>query len=1015
MTDLYPGNAHFIYELLQNAEDAGARRVTFTLTERAIEFEHDGRRLFNEHDVDGITGIGVSTKRDDPTAIGKFGAGFKAVFAYTDTPEIHSGEYHFRIRDLIVPEVDGVVPTALDEQVTRFAFPFDNPAKRPAAACAEIEKSLRAIDASTLLFLNKIEKIEYMLPGGGMGVVERQFVEANHVQISVQLPSGEARTSHWLRFADQVDITDEQQGPVPCRIAIAFQLEHSDAASGKDSKRPEWRIVPVERGDVCIYFPAEKETSNLKFHLHAPFASTVARDSVRDCESNNALRDALSSLFVKSLTVIRDDGMLTIEFLAALPNAEDALSGFYEPIRQCIVDAFRNQPLTPTRRGSHAPATSLCRGPAAIANVISDYDLSLLTELEPPLWAANAAQQNQREDRFLESLEMRRWGWEDLAKTFYLIGGRDGSRTEIVEGWIAKKPDEQLLRLYALIGEGMQRPHAGFFYVGDAKIVRVGVGDVVAHVAPKNAYLIEDDAVRAPSDIHVVRPEVYRNGRASKQQKDQAKVCLGRFGVRPYDERAIVECRLEGYRPGDYPTVGDAYFSDVKSFIHYWKRHRDETEMFRGVAFLLGAGNDGKLYWRTPKRLFMDVPYRATGLHDVADILKSDPISNKYVESLPKAIHRNFAEFLVAIGCMTELSVVEVGVKDSPHAKELTRNWFNSRLTSSAIDEDYTTPNLEEYLKCQRRVASALVWGAVIRAPDDSAVARFGPNQQHQPRTEESQLVYHLKRYAWIPDKSGVFHKPEDITQDQLPKEFPCDDRNGLLTAIGFGEVARKRDVQHQVREQVAQDVGFASQEEMDGFSSLASECRVVGISVREARSRLGVGGVSPPTGAAANPDRRSAKATAKALSAVTREGVRRERTIQSGLREEVYEGKAYLRGMYTNRDDLLVCQCCHAEMPFKMSPGEYYFEAVQCVRGLQRHHPENRLALCPTCSAKYRHARETNDATVRQAIVANPSSPDAEAVEVPIRLAGCDYELHFVGKHWIDLKGVLEADRGCT
>ena len=31
LTDLYPDNAHFIYELLQNAEDAGASKVHFVL------------------------------------------------------------------------------------------------------------------------------------------------------------------------------------------------------------------------------------------------------------------------------------------------------------------------------------------------------------------------------------------------------------------------------------------------------------------------------------------------------------------------------------------------------------------------------------------------------------------------------------------------------------------------------------------------------------------------------------------------------------------------------------------------------------------------------------------------------------------------------------------------------------------------------------------------------------------------------------------------------------------------
>lgn len=94
LTELYPDNAHFIYELLQNAEDADAKEVTFLLYDDHIEFEHDGDRLFSIEDVEAITSIGFSTKRDDNTRIGKFGVGFKAVFAYTSTPTIESGDYH---------------------------------------------------------------------------------------------------------------------------------------------------------------------------------------------------------------------------------------------------------------------------------------------------------------------------------------------------------------------------------------------------------------------------------------------------------------------------------------------------------------------------------------------------------------------------------------------------------------------------------------------------------------------------------------------------------------------------------------------------------------------------------------------------------------------------------------------------------------------------------------------------------------------------------------------------------
>jgi len=48
--DLYPDRAHFIYELLQNAEDAGATEAFFNLTGSSVSFEHNGRS-FTEKDI----------------------------------------------------------------------------------------------------------------------------------------------------------------------------------------------------------------------------------------------------------------------------------------------------------------------------------------------------------------------------------------------------------------------------------------------------------------------------------------------------------------------------------------------------------------------------------------------------------------------------------------------------------------------------------------------------------------------------------------------------------------------------------------------------------------------------------------------------------------------------------------------------------------------------------------------------------------------------------------------------
>src|SRR5437016_14127093 len=73
--DLYPDNAHFIYELLQNAEDTGATAAHFQLSDAALVFEHNGRP-FDRRDIEGITDIGEGTKGNDSDMIGRFGIGF---------------------------------------------------------------------------------------------------------------------------------------------------------------------------------------------------------------------------------------------------------------------------------------------------------------------------------------------------------------------------------------------------------------------------------------------------------------------------------------------------------------------------------------------------------------------------------------------------------------------------------------------------------------------------------------------------------------------------------------------------------------------------------------------------------------------------------------------------------------------------------------------------------------------------------------------------------------------------
>jgi len=119
---LYSERTHFIFELVQNAEDAGATELAFELFADRLELRHDGRP-FTEADVRGVCGVGKSAKSGDLTAIGKFGIGFKSVYAYTRSPRIYSGDEHFGIENYVRPFP--VEALALPSGGTLFVFPFD--------------------------------------------------------------------------------------------------------------------------------------------------------------------------------------------------------------------------------------------------------------------------------------------------------------------------------------------------------------------------------------------------------------------------------------------------------------------------------------------------------------------------------------------------------------------------------------------------------------------------------------------------------------------------------------------------------------------------------------------------------------------------------------------------------------------------------------------------------------------------------------------------------------------------
>lgn len=99
----YPDGGQILKELVQNADDAGAKEVVFVSDEREFNITTGGLEgtqgpallayndaLMSPRDWAGILSPGVSHKRKDPSTVGRFGLGFTSVYHLTDLPGVLS-------------------------------------------------------------------------------------------------------------------------------------------------------------------------------------------------------------------------------------------------------------------------------------------------------------------------------------------------------------------------------------------------------------------------------------------------------------------------------------------------------------------------------------------------------------------------------------------------------------------------------------------------------------------------------------------------------------------------------------------------------------------------------------------------------------------------------------------------------------------------------------------------------------------------------------------------------------
>jgi hypothetical protein len=260
---------HVLSELLQNADDAGAREASVRIENGAFLFEHDGEDFVEEHFA-SLCRFGYSNKRDLHT-IGFRGIGFKSTFSLGDCVEVFTPTLAVCFDRRRFTEPRWSERGTRSDGKTRIHVVIKDEHRR-----REVEKNLEEWRQSplSLLFFKHIRRMRV-----GDADVHWRSVGAGPVPESEWMALGDEQGPAFLLLRSKAEpFPDEALAEIRQERMLAVE----EAADFPPSKV---EIVLGAKGRLFVVLPTGVETA-LPFACNAPFIQDPARLKIKDPETS---------------------------------------------------------------------------------------------------------------------------------------------------------------------------------------------------------------------------------------------------------------------------------------------------------------------------------------------------------------------------------------------------------------------------------------------------------------------------------------------------------------------------------------------------------------------------------------------------------------------------------------------------------------------------------------------------------------------------------------------------------
>lgn len=411
--DLYTERERFIFELLQNADDAPNEEKGYVDTEihllsEHLLFLHNGRP-FSDSDVESIASIGDSTKKKDSATTGYKGIGFKALFTEVDSVIIRSGSFSFAF-DKHSPLYKNEDMTATPWQLKpiwqeRYRYPREVRTNEvfmsypvslalsliePGLSQQRLEDRLSDYKSSIknlfseprfLLFLRHIKSVKLKGLGGGDIIVSKLF--DGDTRETLRLEVDECLHSLWKVHSVEFDISEaireamrgSKETPEKMKEMLRSKLSFA-AMVGSDGTL---QAVTPSESVLFTYLPTSVSRYYLPFLVNADFLTTASREDIhRKNPWNTYLFEQIGYNVFHWITRLAQ-GEHRNEIVSIIPQRYEEIEAVTEAFNRGVDEALEEIAFLPTASGDLSKVSECFIDQTGWGEIMGDWIFALLS------------------------------------------------------------------------------------------------------------------------------------------------------------------------------------------------------------------------------------------------------------------------------------------------------------------------------------------------------------------------------------------------------------------------------------------------------------------------------------------------------------------------------------------------------------------------------------------------------------------------------------------------------------